>query len=278
MAKFPIQMSGVEVYDVEALKKHFDLDVFLQYRHKLVGWLKGADEEELALRVKALSADISNDTWLDKVAAILGLEAELKEARKKESECKSLAAVEAEQQEMEARKKKEFDLAVEKEIERRRLEEEKKRQRLAKKAERQHSNFPIVVNSTNCYCLNDLRENFSADAAALVRYRSQLYAWLQGAGEEKLAKQVKDLSPDLANSSWFWSVIEILKFDGENLVEAIEFWGRLSEDEEKERKEKDREERVKEIKERREWKRWEKVKREETFGVLGKIWNFLDEC
>lgn len=125
MAKFPIQMNGVEVYDVEALKKHFDLDVFLQYRHKLVGWLKGADEEELALRVKALSADISNDTWLDKVAAILGLEAELKEARKKESECKSLAAVEAEQQEMEARKKKEFDLAVEKEIERRRLEEEK---------------------------------------------------------------------------------------------------------------------------------------------------------
>ena len=67
MAKFPIQMNGVEVYDVEALKKHFDLDVFLQYRHKLVGWLKGGDEEELALRVKALSADISNDTWLDKV-------------------------------------------------------------------------------------------------------------------------------------------------------------------------------------------------------------------
>lgn len=131
MAKFPIQMSGVEVYDIEGLKKHFELNALLENRHRLSAWLKGADEDELALQVKALSANISNDTWLDKVGKILGMEAELKEARKKEEERQSFAAAEAERQEIEARKKKELDLAVEKEIERRRLEEEKKRQRLA---------------------------------------------------------------------------------------------------------------------------------------------------
>lgn len=124
-------MNGVEVYDLEALKKHFELNAFLENRPRLAGWLKGADEDQKAADVKALAADISNDTWLEAVAKILGIEAELNEARKKEAERQSLAVAKAERQEMEARKKKEFDLAVEKEIERRRLEEEKKRQRLA---------------------------------------------------------------------------------------------------------------------------------------------------
>ena len=77
-----------------------------------------------------------------------------------------------------------------------------------------YPSFPIVMNSTNCYSLNDLRVNFNAnaiaDALALIRYRPQLYAWLRGAGEKELAKQVKDLSPELADRAWLLAVSKIL--------------------------------------------------------------------
>ena len=74
-------MSGVEVYDIEGLKKHFELNALLENRHRLSAWLKGADEEELAQKVKALSHDLSTGGWLDAVAPILGIEAELAHAR-----------------------------------------------------------------------------------------------------------------------------------------------------------------------------------------------------
>ena len=85
------------------------------------------------------------------------------------------------------------------------------------------------MNSTNCYSLNDLRVNFNANAnafaLALIRYRPQLYAWLRGAGEKGLAKQVKNLSPELADGAWLLSVSKILGIiiSPENLRQAAFF-------------------------------------------------------
>ena len=105
MAKFPIQMSGVEVYDIEGLKKHFELNALLENRHRLSAWLKGADEEELAQKVKALSHDLSTGGWLDAVAPILGIEAELAHARELIAE---------KQREEEARKQREEETKLKK--------------------------------------------------------------------------------------------------------------------------------------------------------------------
>ena len=118
MAKFPIQMSGVEVYDIEGLKKHFELNALLENRHRLSAWLKGADEEELAQKVKALSHDLSTGDWLDAVAPILGIEAELAHARELIAE---------KQREEEARKQREAEARRLREAEARRLREEKAR-------------------------------------------------------------------------------------------------------------------------------------------------------
>ena len=118
MAKFPIQMSGVEVYDIEGLKKHFELNALLENRHRLSAWLKGADEEELAQKVKALSHDLSTGGWLDAVAPILGIEAELAHARELIAE---------KQREEEARKQREAEARRLREAEARRLREEKAR-------------------------------------------------------------------------------------------------------------------------------------------------------
>lgn len=109
MAKFPLRMNGVDVYDLDALKKNFDIQTLVDNRTKLAGWLKGADEEELAQEVKALSHDLSNGGWLDAVAPILGIEAELAHAR-----------------ELIAEKQRE-------EEERRQREEEERKQRKAEK-------------------------------------------------------------------------------------------------------------------------------------------------
>lgn len=104
---------------------------------------------------------------------------------------------------------------------------ERKRQAAEKRERELYPSFPIVVNSTNCYCLNDLRVNFNAnaDALALIRYRPQLYAWLRGAGEKELAKQVKNLSPELADGAWLLSVSKILGIiiSPENLRQAAFF-------------------------------------------------------
>lgn len=200
MAKFPIQMSGVEVYDIEGLKKHFELNALLENRHRLSAWLKGADEDELALQVKALSANISNDTWLDKVGKILGMEAELKEARKKEAEYQSLAVAKAEQLEIEARKKKEFDLAVEKEIERRRLKEEKKRQRL------------VVARRHQCLAAEEYNDEEDADEEAncrsFVAEKEEWQRWATVKREE--AKEVDDTKANESKGLNIWAKIGIV--------------------------------------------------------------------
>lgn len=113
MAKFPIQMSGVEVYDIEGLKKHFELNALLENRHRLSAWLKGADEEELAQKVKALSHDLSTGGWLDAVAPILGIEAELAHARELIAE-KQREEEARKQREEEARKQREEEIKLKK--------------------------------------------------------------------------------------------------------------------------------------------------------------------
>ena len=128
MAKFPIQMSGVEVYDIEGLKKHFELNALLENRHRLSAWLKGADEEELAQKVKALSHDLSTGGWLDAVAPILGIEAELAHARELIAE---------KQREEEARKQREAEARRLREAEARRLREEKARRQREEEARKQ---------------------------------------------------------------------------------------------------------------------------------------------
>ena len=128
MAKFPIQMSGVEVYDIEGLKKHFELNALLENRHRLSAWLKGADEEELAQKVKALSHDLSTGGWLDAVAPILGIEAELAHARELIAE---------KQREEEARKQREAEARRLREAEARRLREEKAHSQREEEARKQ---------------------------------------------------------------------------------------------------------------------------------------------
>ena len=144
MAKFPIQMSGVEVYDIEGLKKHFELNALLENRHRLSAWLKGADEEELAQKVKALSHDLSTGGWLDAVAPILGIEAELAHAREliaekqREEEARKQREAEARRlREEEARKQREAEARRLREAEARRLREEKARRQREEEARKQ---------------------------------------------------------------------------------------------------------------------------------------------
>ena len=129
MAKFPLRMNGVDVYDIDALKKNFDIQTLVDNRTKLAGWLKGADEEELAQKVKALSHDLSNGGWLDAVAPILGIEAELAHARELIAE-KQREEEERRQREEEARRQRVEEARKQREEEeRRQREEEERRQR-----------------------------------------------------------------------------------------------------------------------------------------------------
>ena len=194
MAKFPIQMNGVEVYDLEALKKHFELNAFLENRPRLAGWLKGADEDQKAADVKALAADISNDTWLDAVAKILGIEAELNEAHKKEAERQSLAVAKAEQQEMEARKKKEFDLAVKKEIERRRLEEEIERRRLEEEEKERQRLAAEEYDDDEEVDEESVDEEDETDCRSLVAEKEEWQRWAAVKREEAQDNESKGLN------------------------------------------------------------------------------------
>ena len=112
-------MNGVDVYDIDALKKNFDIQTLVDNRTKLAGWLKGADEEELAQKVKALSHDLSNGGWLDAVAPILGIETELAHAReliaeKQREEEDRRQREEEERRQREAEKTRQAQLEVEK--------------------------------------------------------------------------------------------------------------------------------------------------------------------
>ena len=129
-------MNGVDVYDINALKKNFDIQTLVDNRTKLAGWLKGADEEELVQKVKALSHDLSNGGWLDAVAPILGIEAELAHARELIAE-KQREEEARKQREAEARRQREEEARKQREEEERRQREEEERRQREEEARRQ---------------------------------------------------------------------------------------------------------------------------------------------
>lgn len=216
---FAICMNSANIYNVDGLRENFDIKSLKQSRPEFYKWLRGSGKKDLAEQVKKLSPKLSDDVWLIKTAEIIDCKAELKRAveldKMHEAERQRLAAAEAERQRLAVEEAERLRRAAE-EAERQQLSAEaEERRRLAAMGDRErelYPSFPIVVDSTNCYCLNDLRVNFNANtfAFALIRYRPQLYAWLRGAGEKELAKQVKDLSPELADGAWLLAVSKIL--------------------------------------------------------------------
>lgn len=214
-------MNGANVQSLEELKKNFNKADLLHNRKRFGWWLKFVAEEEGMFEcVQTLENNLSDDVWLEKVVEIIGCQKELEQFKKKEEEERKRQAAEKrerERQETERRRQQHLEAEI----------RERKRQAAEKRERELYPSFPIVVNSTNCYCLNDLRVNFNAnaDALALIRYRPQLYAWLRGAGEKELAKQVKNLSPELADGAWLLSVSKILGIiiSPENLRQAAFF-------------------------------------------------------
>ena len=233
---FPIAMNSANIYNVDDLRENFDIKSLKQYRPKFYKWLRGSGKKDLEKKKKKLSPMLSDDVWLIKIAEILDCKAELKRAveleKMHEAERQRLAAAEAERRRLAVEVAERLRRAAE-EAERQQLSAEaEERRRLAAMGDRErelYPNFPIVMNSTNCYSLNDLRVNFYANAnafaLALIRYRPQLYAWLRGVGEKELAKQVKNLSPELADGAWLLSVSKILGIiiSPENLRQAAFF-------------------------------------------------------
>ena len=203
-----LMMNGANIQSLEELKKNFNKADLLCNRKRLGWWLKFVAEEEGMFEcVQTLENNLSDDVWLEKVAEIIGCQKELEQFKKKEEEerkCQAAEKRERERQETERRRQQHLEAEI----------RERKRQAAEKRERELYPSFPIVMNSTNCYSLNDLRVNFNAnaiaDALALIRYRPQLYAWLRGAGEKELAKQVKDLSPELADRAWLLAVSKIL--------------------------------------------------------------------
>mgnify|MGYP004481608409 FL=1 len=216
-----LMMNGANVQSLEELKKNFNKADLLHNRKRFGWWLKFVAEEEGMFEcVQTLENNLSDDVWLEKVVEIIGCQKELEQFKKKEEEERKRQAAEKrerERQETERRRQQHLEAEI----------RERKRQAAEKRERELYPSFPIVVNSTNCYCLNDLRVNFNAnaDALALIRYRPQLYAWLRGAGEKELAKQVKNLSPELADGAWLLSVSKILGIiiSPENLRQAAFF-------------------------------------------------------
>lgn len=201
-----LMMNGANVQSLEELKKNFNKADLLHNRKRFGWWLKFVAEEEGMFEcVQTLENNLSDDVWLEKVVEIIGCQKELEQFKKKEEEERKRQAAEKrerERQETERRRQQHLEAEI----------RERKRQAAEKRERELYPSFPIVMNSTNCYSLNDLRVNFNANANAfaLIRYRPQLYAWLRGAGEKELAKQVKDLSPELADRAWLLAVSKIL--------------------------------------------------------------------
>lgn len=233
---FAICMNSANIYNVDGLRENFDIKSLKQYRSEFYKWLRGSGKKDLAEKVKKLSPNLSDDVWLIKTAEIIDCKAELKRAveleKMHEAERQRLAAAEAERRRLAVEVAERLRRAAE-DAERQQLSAEaEERRRLAAMGDRErelYPSFPIVMNSTNCYSLNDLRVNFNANAnafaLALIRYRPQLYAWLRGAGEKELAKQVKNLFPELADGAWLLSVSKILGIiiSPENLRQAAFF-------------------------------------------------------
>ena len=199
MAKFPLRMNGVDVYDIDALKKNFDIQTLVDNRTKLAGWLKGADEEELAQKVKALSHDLSNGGWLDAVAPILGIEAELAHARELIAE-KQREEEERRQREEEARRQRE-------EEERRQREAEKTRQAQLEVEKMTSEEISLLQEAMKHAEKNGTVESVEDLAFALKNWR-----YFAVVGE--LAEQVKEIL-SLSQEDWVKMIDALYDTEGD---------------------------------------------------------------
>ena len=199
MAKFPLRMNGVDVYDIDALKKNFDIQTLVDNRTKLAGWLKGADEEELAQKVKALSHDLSNGGWLDAVAPILGIEAELAHARELIAE-KQREEEERRQREEEARRQRE-------EEERRQREAEKTRQ-----AQREVKKMTSEEISLLQEAMKHAEKNGTVESVEDLAFALKNWAYFAVVGE--LAEQVKEIL-SLSQEDWVKMIDALYDTEGD---------------------------------------------------------------
>ena len=207
MAKFPLRMNGVDVYDIDALKKNFDIQTLVDNRTKLAGWLKGADEEELVQKVKALSHDLSNGGWLDAVAPILGIEAELAHARELIAE---------KQREEEARKQREAEARRQREEEaRRRREEEERKQREAEKtrqAQREVKKMTSEEISLLQEAMKHAEKNGTVESVEDLAFALKNWAYFAVVGE--LAEQVKEIL-SLSQEDWVKMIDALYDTEGD---------------------------------------------------------------
>ena len=192
-------MNGVDVYDIDALKKNFDIQTLVDNRTKLAGWLKGADEEELAQKVKALSHDLSNGGWLDAVAPILGIEAELAHARELIAE-KQREEEERRQREEEARRQRE-------EEERRQREAEKTRQAQLEVEKMTSEEISLLQEAMKHAEKNGTVESVEDLAFALKNWR-----YFAVVGE--LAEQVKEIL-SLSQEDWVKMIDALYDTEGD---------------------------------------------------------------
>lgn len=207
MAKFPLRMNGVDVYDIDALKKNFDIQTLVDNRTKLAGWLKGADEEELVQKVKALSHDLSNGGWLDAVAPILGIEAELAHARELIAE---------KEREEEARKQREAEARRQREEEaRKQREEEERKQREAEKtrqAQREVKKMTSEEISLLQEAMKHAEKNGTVESVEDLAFALKNWAYFAVVGE--LAEQVKEIL-SLSQEDWVKMIDALYDTEGD---------------------------------------------------------------
>ena len=215
MAKFPLRMNGVDVYDIDALKKNFDIQTLVDNRTKLAGWLKGADEEELAQKVKALSHDLSNGGWLDAVAPILGIETELAHARELIAE-KQREEEERRQREEEARRQRVEEARKQREEEeRRQREEEERRQREAEKTRQAQLEVEKMTSeeiSLLQEAMKHAEKNGTVESVEDLAFALKNWRYFAVVGE--LAEQVKEIL-SLSQEDWVKMIDALYDTEGD---------------------------------------------------------------
>ena len=215
MAKFPLRMNGVDVYDIDALKKNFDIQTLVDNRTKLAGWLKGADEEELAQKVKALSHDLSNGGWLDAVAPILGIEAELAHAREliaekqREEEARRQRVEEArKQREAEARRQREEEARKQREEEERRQREAEKTRQAQLEVEKMTSEEISLLQEA----MKHAEKNGTVESVEDLAFALKNWRYFAVVGE--LAEQVKEIL-SLSQEDWVKMIDALYDTEGD---------------------------------------------------------------
>ncbi|MCI5800533.1 hypothetical protein MR060_14045 [bacterium] len=215
MAKFPLRMNGVDVYDIDALKKNFDIQTLVDNRTKLAGWLKGADEEELAQKVKALSHDLSNGGWLDAVAPILGIEAELAHARELIAE-KEREEEERRQREEEARRQRVEEARKQREEEApKQREEEERRQREAEKTRQAQLEVEKMTSeeiSLLQEAMKHAEKNGTVESVEDLAFALKNWRYFAVVGE--LAEQVKEIL-SLSQEDWVKMIDALYDTEGD---------------------------------------------------------------